>query len=50
MIVQRRVFKAKVGKAPEVASKVKEFIDLAQKWGWGTSRVYTDFLAVTLTG
>jgi len=45
MIVQRRIFKAKVGQAPTVASKVKEFVKITKDFGWGQSRIYTDYLS-----
>ena len=45
MIVQRRLFEAKTGQAPAVVDKVKEFIKITEKYNWGTSRVYTDYLS-----
>ena len=45
MIVQRRVFKAKIGQAPAVVSKIKEFIQVTREFNWGPSRVYTDYLS-----
>lgn len=42
MITQRRVFQAKVGQAPAVVAKVKEFQQLMQGRGLGVGRIYTD--------
>ncbi len=44
MIVQRRIFQAKVGQAGAVVAKLKEAENLfARADGWPTGRVYSDY-------
>ena len=42
MIIQRRVFQAKVGQAAAVVAKVREYEALMQQRGWPAGRIYTD--------
>lgn len=45
MIIQRRIFQAKIGQAGEVVEKMKEFQPFFEKHGGPTTRIYTDFFS-----
>jgi hypothetical protein len=43
MIVERRVFQAKLGQAGAVVGKLKEAAELFSGAGWPNGRIYTDY-------